>query len=291
MKKILLLLLFIPLFSICQEPEKLVHNNKLYVDDYAEVFTPAERLDLDAIIRSFFDTAQISVVTLKSFDGIDPGEYAVRLGRAWGVGGKSNNGLLIIIGVEDRKMFAATGPGLEGDLPDITVVQLQREYAIPKFKEKKYFEGTRDLLNAYINRLSPSAKALREKEDEVQGQLQKKDWGKLRDVMLTIFIILIACASIIFPLYTRKKKKTKEEENVQEIPEKEILYVAPVAAYAAAAVVEEDSNKKSSDDDDDDNYSYKSNNDSYSSPSSNDDNSGSSFGGGSFSGGGGGSNW
>lgn len=220
MKRLLLILLVLPALVMAQEPETLVHNSRLYVDDYADLYTDQQELELDGIIRKFFDTAQISIVTIKSFGDNDPSDYCLRLGRKWGVGGQSHTGLLMVIGVDDRRIQVATGYGLEGDLPDVTVVDLQREHAVPRFKEKQYFEGTRDLLNAYINELSPSAKALRAKEEQVRRERNKEAWDNFVEGFLYFLMIAAIGVLIALPFYFRWKKKKRERE-IREAAEEE----------------------------------------------------------------------
>ena len=64
-------------------------------------------------------TAQLVVLTVDSTDGEDISDYAVEVGRKWGIGSKDkNNGVLIVLSVSDRKVWVAVGYGLEGRLPD-----------------------------------------------------------------------------------------------------------------------------------------------------------------------------
>jgi uncharacterized membrane protein YgcG len=217
MKKLLFLLFLSPLLLMAQAPEKLVHNPRLYVDDYADVYTEAQEIELDALIRSFFDTVQISLVTIKSFGDYDPSDYATTLGRLWGVGGITNTGLMIVIGVEDRKMFAATGYGIEGDLPDITATDLQYAYAVPYFKQGDYYRGSYDLIQAYINELSPSAKELRKKEAEEQARRAAQAWEDSKQTLGLIMIILSIVGFIGWLFYLRHRKKMQALEKQQEI--------------------------------------------------------------------------
>lgn len=221
MKHLLFLLMFLPLLVFGQRPEDYKHNDSLYVDDYANVFSQTQRVELDRVIRDFHDTAQLSVVTIKTFGDYEPGDFAVRLGRTWGVGGKSNNGLIIVIGIDDHKIFAATGGGIQGDLPDVTVSEFQREYAIPKYKQGDYYGGTYDLVRAYIAQLSPSAKALREKEEAVQAQLRRERAENLKEGLLQFLLWLGVAALIGLPFYLRYRKIRAKKRLLQQKLERE----------------------------------------------------------------------
>ena len=186
-------------FSLFAQPDNiLVHDNSSLIDDYANIYTPQQKQELYNIIKPFFDTVQIVVVTVNSLDGMDKQEYATKLFNRWGVGSKSNNGLLLLIAPNERKSFAATGKGIQGELTDLKAARLQRELMVPEFKNKNYFEGTKKVLLAYIDVLSPSAKEYREKQEQADiVQTTKMFYGFM-------YVILFgACMAI---LWIRQKK-------------------------------------------------------------------------------------
>ena len=66
----------------------------------------------------------------------------MRLGNAWGVGkADKNNGALILVAIEDRKMSIQTGYGLEGVLPDAICKRIIEKEIKPSFKAGNYYEG------------------------------------------------------------------------------------------------------------------------------------------------------
>ena len=200
-------------FGFAQAPESLKHSATSYVDDFANTFTPDQAKQLDQVIRAFHDTAQISLVTVNTLNGLEPSEYAVKLGNLWGVGSHSNNGLLILISPSEHKFFAATGGGIQGDLTDDLCTSLYNEYAKPKYKEGDMFGGTMDVLNQYISRLSPSAKALRAEQEKAEATLTAKNEAKIKSAMANIFFILLGIGAIIgIVVYVRKQNaKTRQE--------------------------------------------------------------------------------
>lgn len=199
-------------FSLFAQPvNSLVHDNSSLIDDYANIYTPQQKQELYNILKPFFDTVQIVVVTVNSLDGMDKQEYATKLFNRWGVGSKSNNGLLLLIAPKERKSFAATGKGIQGELTDLQAARLQRELMVPEFKNKNYFEGTKKVLLAYIDVLSPSAKEYREKQEQADiVQTTKMFYGFM-------YVILFgACMAMILLLirsYRRAKSKKRERES------------------------------------------------------------------------------
>src|SRR5262245_50769893 len=113
-----LFLLSVPVFS--QEyPEK--PSPPRLVNDFAGVLSVNEKNALEGKLVAYNDSTstQISIVTLRSLDGFPIDDYTYNLAEKWGIGQKGiNNGVLVLVAVDDHKMFIATGYGMEGVMPD-----------------------------------------------------------------------------------------------------------------------------------------------------------------------------
>lgn len=222
MKKLILSVLLVGLtvLGFAQAPETLQHSPTSYVDDFAKMFTPEQAHNLDHIIRSFHDTVQISLVTVNDLHGLDPYEYAVKLGNQWGVGSHSNNGLLILICPSLHKFFAATGGGIQGDLTDMDCARYYDELAKPKYKAGDFYGGTLAVLNKYINVLSPSAKEFRAKQEAVEAQRSKEKTSEaLGDFGYGVCILLII-GLIIYGLVTIKRKREQAERDLNDLKQR-----------------------------------------------------------------------
>lgn len=87
-------------------------------------------------------TAEMTVVVIKSLDGLAIEEAAVKLFELWGIGKKhKDNGLLFLWSTGDRRVRVEVGYGLEGALPDGKVGAILDTYVIPKFKAGSFDEG------------------------------------------------------------------------------------------------------------------------------------------------------
>ena len=88
------------------------------------------------------NTAEMTVVVIKSLDGLAIEEAAVKLFELWGIGKKhKDNGLLFLWSTGDRRVRVEVGYGLEGALPDGKVGAILDTYVIPKFKTGNFDEG------------------------------------------------------------------------------------------------------------------------------------------------------
>jgi uncharacterized protein len=101
-------------------------------------------------------TVQVAVVALQSIGENDIDDFSQKLFNTWGIGNKTNNnGLLILLVKDQRKVRFHTGYGLEGPLPDITCKNIQMNYMVPLFKEEKYDEGVlagvKEVVNVITN--------------------------------------------------------------------------------------------------------------------------------------------
>jgi uncharacterized protein len=85
---------------------------------------------------------QVVVATVKSLQGYDIQEYGVDLGRAWGIGQKGkNNGVLIVVAPNERKVGIDTGYGMEGELTDAQSKLIIENTILPYFKKGDFDSG------------------------------------------------------------------------------------------------------------------------------------------------------
>ena len=85
---------------------------------------------------------QVAVVTLSSLQGYDIADYGYQLGRAWGIGQKEkNNGALLIVAPNERKVRIEVGYGLEGDLTDAQVSVIIQQVILPAFRNGAMEQG------------------------------------------------------------------------------------------------------------------------------------------------------
>jgi len=121
------------------EPVAQLHPSN-YVNDFAHVLDANTIAQLDDICQQIDTKAhsQISLVTIKSLDGADVVSYSVELYQKWGIGAKGKDqGVLILLAIQDHKYWTTVGYGLEPILPDGKVGGFGRE-AVPLLKQNDY---------------------------------------------------------------------------------------------------------------------------------------------------------
>lgn len=200
MKKILIFLLFFA----CMAPsvkaqdaaiDTIINNPpsppKL-VNDYADVLTPDQAGALEQKLVHFDKTTstQITIVVVKSLDGMNVADAAIEIGRKWGVGQqKNNNGIVLLVSIKDRKLNISTGYGLEKSLPDITSQQIIDAVIKPKFKGQDYYRGLDEGVDAIME-------ATRGEFTAPAGYNKKKNKGTPGGAIIAVIIILIILSSI-----------------------------------------------------------------------------------------------
>jgi uncharacterized protein len=116
-----------------------------YILDSAQILSPEDETKLNQQISAIKNstTNEVGILTLKDGENIDPAQFAVEVGRAWGIGSRQNkNGVLILITLQNPKYIQiSTTTGLEGALTDAQAGQISRNEVAPQFRQEKYYEG------------------------------------------------------------------------------------------------------------------------------------------------------
>jgi len=162
-------------------------NPPLLVTDLAGVLSPEQKQALENKLVAIDDSSsnQIAVVILPTLEGNPIEEYATKLFRTWGIGNKkTNNGILLLIAIQDKKIRIETGYGLEGALPDITCNSIIDNDIKPAFREQAYYEG--------IDKATDNIAKAAVGEYKVKRERQAK--GKGSNLLLFLFIVFIIVA-------------------------------------------------------------------------------------------------
>ncbi len=182
MRKLICLLFILVLFLpvvYAEKPEEVRLDG--FVNDYANVLDDAQELAIANELQELYDKdiAQIAVVTVKSLDGQDIEGFAFKVAEGKLGDKEKDNGLLLLISIEDKKYRFEVGRGLEPYLNDAKVGRIGRNDLVPAFKQGDYYSGilkaVRDVKTEINN---PSA--------EIIGE-SGVDWG-----FWVFFFVLIA---------------------------------------------------------------------------------------------------
>lgn len=134
---------FLPAFAQFTIPEKPSFQTSVY--DYAKVLSAEEKTQLEQKLIRYSDstTTQIVVITIESLQGEDVSQLATKWGQTWGIGGtaKDDNGVVILVAKNERKIAINPGYGLEDRLTAGIGGEIIRNIIIPEFKAGSYYNG------------------------------------------------------------------------------------------------------------------------------------------------------
>jgi uncharacterized protein len=147
-------------------------NPPRLVTDQAGVLSASEIQALEQKLVALDDSSsnQIAVVLIKTLNDRPIEEYATKLFREWGIGNKkTNNGVLLLVAVDDRKVRIEPGYGLEGAIPDITASAIIRNEIGPSFKQQNYYQGLDKAVDALAKAAVGEYKVARKKDSSKPG--------------------------------------------------------------------------------------------------------------------------
>ena len=184
-------------FPARPEPSKLVN-------DFTNTLSSQEQDQLERKLVAFNDSTsiQIAVVIMKTLDGYPLSDYAFELAQKWGVGQKeTNNGVLLLVSMDEHKLFIATGYGMEGIMPDIESKHIVDFDITPLFKQGKFYEG----INVGTDRMMSLAKG--EYKSTGKNSIKK---GFPYGVLLIIFVV--------FLIFVFRVSSVRSYSNLNNIP-------------------------------------------------------------------------
>ena len=132
---------------------------------------------------------QIAIVIISALKGNSIEDVALKIGRDWGVGQANNdNGIVILIAKDDRKMRIEVGTGLEGAVTDYISSSIIQNTLRPNFKENNYYRGLTEAVDEII-------KAAEGRYTAPEGY-GKKSGIKKWHIILVIVVIWIILGAI-----------------------------------------------------------------------------------------------
>lgn len=168
-------------------------NPPRLVNDLVGMLSPGQVQQLEQKLNAYNDSTstQITIVVVKSTGQYEAADYAFSIGRKWGVGQKGkNNGMVLLWAPGNRKLYIATGYGLEGAIPDAIAKRIITQILAPNFKQLNYYQGLDEATTEMMRRLSGEYKA------EPQDSSGDTSLG---EILFWVFII----AMVIFFLSRR----------------------------------------------------------------------------------------
>jgi len=186
MNKLLILLTFLFLLLPLQATALNVPKLQGYVNDYAHMISGSARAKLEEELKSFeqSDSTQLVILTIPSLEGEPPEDFGIRVVEAWKLGqARKDNGILLLVSRDDRKMRIEVGRGLEGRLTDLMAGRIIDLVIKPWFKRGDFDGGFAAGIASLIDATRGEFKS--------EGEDSRKGNQPFHSSWLFLFVILI----------------------------------------------------------------------------------------------------
>ncbi len=190
MKKLLAIFLSFFCLQLFAQKSLPKPNPPSLVVDYANIISAYDKQELNKKLIAIDDSSsnQIVVAIVQSLKGEVLENVALNTFREWGIGNKkTNNGVLLLIALDERKVRIEVGYGLEGAIPDITSKDIIERDIKPAFRQGHYYSGINDAVDDIAKAAIGEYKVKRERKSE-------KGIGGFGFLIILIIIIIIVSA-------------------------------------------------------------------------------------------------
>ena len=171
-------------FQIPPKPEK-----QTSVYDYVNLLDTSEKKNLEQKLVRYSDSTstQIVVAIIGSTEGENINYLGAQWGQQWGIGqADKDNGILILLAKDDRRIAINTGYGVEEFLTDLMSKRIIEQVIIPEFKQGDYYGGLNAGADAVFQVLTGQFK-----EERTFGNNQGFPLSKLLPMIIFLVIFLI----------------------------------------------------------------------------------------------------
>jgi uncharacterized protein len=169
---LLLLLLPLPVAALAVPPATG------YVNDRAELISPATELKIERFLRDFerSDSTQLVVLTIDSLDGEALDAYSLKVAESWKIGQQGkDNGALLLVAKQERQMRIEVGYGLEGRLTDLLAGRIIDQEIKPRFQAGD-FEGG---IIAGVTAMAEAVRGEYQGSGTTRHKKKRSPWGSL----------------------------------------------------------------------------------------------------------------
>lgn len=181
---LIFLLVLVAMASRAQKPVPELWG--LRVHDEAHVLSPATVDQLEKKLKAYEDSTsnQIAILIVPSLDGEVLEEYSLRVAETWKLGQKDkDNGVLLLIAINDHKMRIEVGQGLEGVLTDALSNRIIRNEMAPNFRRNDFDAGVSAAVDGMIKAIGGEYTA-----GDSDGTNDFENMGLKEKLLLGVFI-------------------------------------------------------------------------------------------------------
>ncbi len=167
---------------------------RLVNDLTGKLLTSEQVAALEAKLVAYDDSTsnQVAIVIVNDLNGYSAADYAIGIGKKWGIGNKNfNNGVVILVSTGGeagrRDAFIAPGYGLEGAIPDLTAKAILDNELLPHFRNGNYYRG----LDATVDAIIQAAAGRYAAPEGYNKRSSRKGFNPLFIIVIVIILLSI----------------------------------------------------------------------------------------------------
>ena len=182
------------LLASCLQAAVMIPTLKMMVNDEANILTSSQESELEQLLRNTMSatSAEMALLTVTDLSGLTIEDYSMRVVENWKLGKKDrDNGILLLVSINDRKVRLEVGYGLEDIVTDAKSSYIINTIIVPQFRQGDYYEGIHAGLSATSGLITSTYEISSEELAKYQqSQARKKKSGGI-PLGLIIFILFI----------------------------------------------------------------------------------------------------
>jgi len=191
MKRMFLSLLLLISVSVSSSLEIPLLRGR--VNDYAGILTSSQHSELEDMLNQaeISTSSQIVLLTIPSLQDEVLEEYSLKVAETWELGQKEyDNGLLLLIALEEKKIRIEVGYGLEAIITDIKSGYIIRNLIVPEFKKGNFYRGIYNGLTAASGLITQDFEISEEELAKYKEDVKNNTEGKQFPIGFIIFWIM-----------------------------------------------------------------------------------------------------
>ncbi|MDP8210646.1 MAG: TPM domain-containing protein [Candidatus Stygibacter australis] len=182
------------LFAFFLQAAVKIPDLKMMVNDNANILTSRQESDLEQLLRNTMSatSAEIALLTVIDLSGLTIEDYSMKVVEKWKLGKKDrDNGILLLVSINDRKVRLEVGYGLEDIVTDAKSSYIINTIIVPQFRQGNFYEGIHAGLAAATGLVTSTYEISSEELAKYQqNQARKKKSGGF-PVGMIIFILFM----------------------------------------------------------------------------------------------------
>ncbi len=193
-------------------PDVRLQDKYNHVSNPDGIIDTSDVQEINSLLNNLEDslTIEVQVVAVQSIGEEDTRMFANKLFNLWGIGLKEeDNGLLILLVIDQREIVFETGYGMEEILPDALCYRMQQEYMVPYLKDNEFSagmrEGVKEVTNYLLNHYTKNIKNTQRSNIEIIWE--KISSSTLLSSLFFIYVFITLSFAISFIVYNYKSNK------------------------------------------------------------------------------------